>query len=64
MTFFHQIFIPFRHFNGQILFTIGDALAGQSGLQAESRGFIELIVFVISGFIAGSQALFDDDMAG
>src|SRR5713226_7430832 len=61
---FGVVFVPFGNLDDHVGRAIGDALAAQARLGRDSRGFVELIVFGVGGFVAGLQPLMHDDVAG
>src|SRR6266849_479834 len=56
--------VPFGNFDDDVGRAVGDALAAQARLGRDARGFVELVVFGVGGFVAGLQPLMHDDVAG
>src|SRR5947209_16167765 len=57
------IFVPVGNLYNDVGGAVGDGLAAEAGLWRDARGFVELIQFGVGGFVAGLQALMNDDVA-
>ena len=59
-----EILVPGGNFDDDVHCAVRDALAAQSGLQRNVRGFIKLIEFVIGRVVTGFKTFFDFNVAG
>src|SRR5579863_9990821 len=62
--FFGVVFVPFGNFDDDVGGTVGDGLAAEARFWGDAGGHVEFVEFGVSGFVAGFEALFDDDVAG
>src|ERR1700743_3158883 len=63
LFFFDVIFIPLGNFNDDIGGAVGNGLATETRLRRDARRFVEFIEFGVRGFVAGVEALLNDDVA-
>src|SRR5712664_1291306 len=64
IEFLGVVFVPVGDFDDDVGGAVGDGLAAEARLGGDARGFVELVEFGVGGFVAGFEALVNDDVAG
>src|SRR5271167_2983496 len=62
--FFGVIFVPLGDFHDDVGGAVGDGLAAETRFLRDAWGHVEFVEFGVGGFVAGLEALLDDDVAG
>src|SRR6266851_2134140 len=64
IQFLGVVFVPVGDFDDDVGGAVGDGLAAEARLGGDAGGFVELVEFGVGGFVAGFEALVNDDVAG
>ena len=62
--FFGVVFVPLGDFYDDVGGAVGNGLAAEARFLRDARGHVEFVEFGVGGFVAGLEALLDDDVAG
>jgi len=63
IEFLGVVLVPIGNFHNDVRCAIGDGLAAEARLWRDAGGFVEFVQFGVGGFVAGLQALMNDDVA-
>src|SRR5690242_6976456 len=63
VEFFGVILVPLGNFHDDVGRAVGDGLAAEARLGRNSGSHIEFVEFCVGGFVAGLEALFENDVA-
>jgi hypothetical protein len=64
VCFFGVVFVPLGDFDNDVGGAVGDGLAAEPGFLGDARGHVEFVELGVGGFVAGLEALLNDDVAG
>src|SRR5216684_3584230 len=64
IQFLGVVFVPVGDFDDDVGGAVGDGLAAEARLGGDAGGFVEFVEFGVGGFVAGFEALVNDDVAG
>src|SRR5277367_540912 len=63
ISFFRVIFVPVGNFDDDVGGAIGNGLAAEARLWRDAGSHVQFVEFGVGGFVAGFEALLDDDVA-
>ena len=63
VEFFGVVLVPLGDFHDDVSGAVGDSLAAEAGLGRDAGSHVEFVEFGVRGFVAGLEALFENDVA-
>src|SRR5438046_6634232 len=63
VQFLGVIFVPVGNFDDDVGGAVGNGLAAEARLRRDAGGFVELVELGVGGFVAGLEALVNDNVA-